>query len=60
MASLEGYTTVIGRCSREAWLCLQQLRDYPRLDLVMSELEKIPGTLLPAHIEAVFQKTLSS
>lgn len=49
-------TSLIGRASLEAFRSLQQLRDHPKLDDLVTALEAIEGTLHQSHIAEVLRR----
>lgn len=48
-----------GRMSREAWLRLQTVREHPHLTELLSDLEKVEGTLNVKHIQLALRQFLS-
>jgi hypothetical protein len=49
-----------GRASKEAWTHLYRLRHHPKFASLLTELEKIPGTIMPAHVEQTAQNFLDA
>ncbi|MGQ0525460.1 MAG: hypothetical protein ACT4P8_17575 [Betaproteobacteria bacterium] len=60
MTSLEKRLAKLsGRMSREAWLKLRTVRQHPHLTELLSNLEKVDGTLSIDHIQRALRQFLS-
>jgi len=55
----ERFRGLMARASYEAWLRLQELRDYPHLNDLIDELELLSGTLLDIQVEAAYERSLN-
>lgn len=59
MANIEERLAMLsGRVSKEAWTQLYRLRHHPKFASLLSALEQIPGTIIPAHVEQAAQNFL--